>query len=42
MKGGVEGPGADAVALTFREVEEEHGEVAVEVAPRGTPSGSRY
>lgn len=32
MEAGVEGPGADAVAPTFREVEEEHGEVAEEVA----------
>lgn len=32
MEDGVEGPGADAVAPTFREVEEEHGEVAEEVA----------
>lgn len=32
VEDGVEGPGADAVAPTFREVEEEHGEVAEEVA----------
>lgn len=32
VEDGVEGPGADAVAPTFREVEVEHGEVAEEVA----------